>query len=290
MQSFSQIRVLNVLFKIIPGLVLFFSATLATAEPTCYTKTWSDARAEYCIQAPSSGSKKNDTLLIYLHGLGGNARNWFEWEPVAKVQRKLVERSEDSWVLTVSFGAVWLLTEIPSSDHLHAKFVQDILPEAEMRMRPGGFTQRILVGASMGGFNASQLLFKNPELFQKVALLCPAITQLGPYASLSEVQDYIRRTGADPRRAYAMHQLTRREFKSAEDWNMHAPLQLAQKSRALPQTYVSCGLEDSYGFQEGAELLAKAIQGRASDVTWAPLPGQGHCAVDAKSVVEFLTK
>lgn len=266
---------------------LLFSTLAFATQPTCGAKDVGGTELDYCYTQPAVPS---DTLLVFFHGLGGNERQWHDSDLFQDVQKQLAAQGKEPWILTVSFGRFWLLTEVPNSAMLFPKVIDQFLPAMEQALLPSGFHHRTLVGMSMGGFNGSQVLLKRPQAFDKVALLCPAITAIGPQATDSEVSAYTHRTGAQPYRVHLMQTFTKREFPTVQDWEAHAPLTLAQKTGALPDIYLSCGLKDEYGFQEGAGLLFNFIQAKAKTATWIPIPDAGHCAIDEASVVEFLAR
>ena len=267
--------------------VFLFSSFLFAAQPNCGSKDVGGSSLKYCYSQPTRSS---DTLLVFFHGLGGNERQWFDSGHFDAVRKSLQDQGKEPWVLTISFGQFWLLTEVPGSAMLLTKVMDQFLPAMEATLNPAGFHHKILLGMSMGGFNGAQVLLKRPAAFEKVALLCPAITAIGPQATTSEVDDYIKRTGAQAYRVHMMQSFTRREFPTAQDWEAHAPLILAQKVGALPDVYLSCGLKDNYGFQEGAELMFNYIQPKARSSVWVPIPDAGHCAIDEASVAEFLAR
>ncbi|MFS4460396.1 prolyl oligopeptidase family serine peptidase [Bdellovibrio sp. HCB2-146] len=277
------------MFRYLISILVVSIATLAQAAvPECHSKMWGELEANYCTNAPNQGD--SDTLLVYFHGLGGSEREWFTEPSLQTVQKQLAAKKFDPWVITVSFGPGWLLTTVPNGYLLFPKIMDELLPELEKRIKPIGFSKKILVGASMGGFNTSQVLLKRPDAFQKYLLICPAITEIGPYSSESEVLSYIRRTGASPNRIAFMLEWGRQEFPTLQDWNEHAPVTLAKGDVRLPRVYISCGTKDDYGFQEGSFALFNALKSKAHHSEWVPVKDGRHCAADAKSIVKFITE
>ncbi|MNL13453.1 hypothetical protein D3C87_1343620 [compost metagenome] len=200
----------------------------------------------------------------------------------------MISNGLDPWVITISYGEAWLLTEVDGSYELLQKTMDELLPDIQNQIRPAGFKTKYLVGASMGGFNTSQVLFKRTDMFDKYMLICPAITTVGPFSTQDEIIDYIRRTGAEPKRVGFMIEWGLMEFPSDEEWNKHSPLFLADQAQSLPKVYVSCGLKDEFGFQEGAEAFFKKINYKAKASWWVPIPNGTHCAFDKKSILKFL--
>lgn len=266
----------------------FLSVNLAfAADLDCRRQDLGGTEIRFCLSQPAVPS---DTLLVYLHGLGGNERQYYDLDVFRDIHRHLQALGKEPTVITISFGQAWLLTEVPGSKMLFSKVMDQFLPAMEKSLQPSGFQHKILLGMSMGGFNGSQILLKRPEAFEKVLLLCPAITAIGPQATDEEVSDYIKRTGAESYRVRLVQAFTKREFPTLEDWNAHAPLTLAQKAGALPAVYLSCGLNDQYGFQEGALMMFNLVQPKARTSTWIPIPNAGHCAIDPVSVTNFIAQ
>lgn len=142
----------------------------------------------------------------------------------------------------------------------------------------------------MGGFNAAQLYLKRGSLFKRAALLCPAITSISPFATKEEVDAYMKRTGAKPFNVLSAISLAKQFFPTAEEYNASAPLVVADKYLGpdSPPVHVSCGMQDGYGFQEGAKMFADlALDRKVPEATWQELEG-GHCTFDAKAVADFI--
>jgi pimeloyl-ACP methyl ester carboxylesterase len=265
--------------------VFIYSFTYA-GEPTCGTRNWGDIQAKYCVEKPIAGD--SDTVLVYFHGLGGNEMEWFTSPGMQTIRDELRTRKFDPWIITVSYGKAWILTEVPHG-LLFPKTVDELLPDLFNSIRPAGFAHKYLAGASMGGLNTSEVMLKRPHMFDKFMMICPAITTVGPYAPDREVLDYVMRTGAQAKRVAFMLQWARLEFPKAADWASHSPLLLADRNIALPEVYLSCGMKDEFGFQEGAHMLYAKVRPKATRAWWVPIPDGVHCAVDPKSIVDFLT-
>jgi Predicted hydrolase of the alpha/beta superfamily len=266
--------------------ILFFSSGAWAANPNCSSRSWEELKVKFCMGAPAAGDSEN--LIVYFHGLGGNEREWFDKPAMKDIQKTLLEKGFDPWIITVSFGPGWLLTEVPGSYELFSKTLDQILPDIERQIRPAGFKKKFLIGASMGGFNTSQVLLKRSSAFDKYMLICPAITSVGPFSSNAEVTAYIFRTGANPRNVGFMIEWGTIEFPDVLEWNKHSPLILADRVFMLPEVYISCGLRDEFGFQEGAEALYRKISAKSKRSMWIPIPQGRHCSYDKDSIIDFL--
>lgn len=242
---------------------------------------------KWCIDKSSDSSD----VLYYLHGGSGSEQSWSQAEDNLLIQKEWSKaRLSAPTVITISFGQEWILSEIAHSTQgaLYPIFVNQIMPELEQKIN---FSKgnRFLKGESMGGFNATQLLFKNPKLFARAALLCPGISTVGPYSSDLEVNSLIERNKTFINKEYVQNLIkwAKWEFPTLDSWNQHDPLQLVKKiSSSYPEIYISCGNSDEYGFFEGSEKFVKLAQERSAKIQWHTLKG-GHCVYDVKSVADF---
>lgn len=269
-------------------LVASASEAGAKAAPTCATREISAGYTyEYCIR--TGDRSKNEDIVYFFHGLWGNARSWF----VAGTRTQLLEKrwaelGYNPTVVTISFGEIWLLVNTEEHPLLSA-LQNEMMPFLESQV--GGIRQgrRHLIGMSMGGFNSAQASLQLPGSFSRVALLCPAITTVGPYSSAQDIERYIQRTKAQRSRVELMLDISRDFFKDQAEWDRHDPLLLLGRySGAVKPTYlVSTGLQDEFGFQEGSAEFVKQAKAVAMKARWVPVQG-GHCAFDRESVARFI--
>jgi pimeloyl-ACP methyl ester carboxylesterase len=143
----------------------------------------------------------------------------------------------------------------------------------------------------MGGFNAAQYYFKRPDVFAKVAIVCPAFTLWGPQSSKEEVQDYIKRNNANEGRVKWLRAGLKAFFPKPADWANGDVFQLVdrltpQEAAVAPPLYLSCGTEDDFGFYEGSSKMAEALSARKVNMIWEPVPG-AHCSRPYQQVAEF---
>jgi pimeloyl-ACP methyl ester carboxylesterase len=248
-------------------------------------------KGAFCIHnQPFTGS---DDVLYYFIGRGSNERTWFESEGIEL--RRAWEKSgaRTPTVVTIVLGSWFLLTDRnkDGSRGLFPMFVEDILPKIEAKL--GGVRgRRLLTGSSMGGFNASQLLLKRPDLWSRAALLCPAILAVSPYSTLDESFDYMKRSGAGPFSTWLFQAFFRGWFASEKDWHEVSPLEIAESKLGpdTPPLFVSAGEQDHYGFHLGGELFAELARHRSqNEVEWKSVPGN-HCSFDSVELGAFLVR
>jgi S-formylglutathione hydrolase FrmB len=189
--------------------------------------------------------------------------------------------------VVISYGPVWLLT--PKNSKVENGLLDDFiarLPEIESKV--GKPRHRILLGESMGGLNALISGLSRPEMFSKIASLCPGVYLESPFSDYSTLRAAMKRTGADPKIIFGVTQLAKKYVSTNEEWNTINPISLIERADPhYPELYLSCGLYDNYGNFEGTEALANLAIKRGVKTTWHPLYG-GHCAIDVASLADFL--
>jgi pimeloyl-ACP methyl ester carboxylesterase len=239
----------------------------------------------WCIDSPDNPSGE---ILWFFHGAFQNEKAWHDFEKTAAVRGEWQKlRAEEPTVISISYGSFWLLSDEAGG---YDYFIQKILPFLEDKA--GGVRgRRMLMGFSMGGFNAAQIIFREGgRLFQNAVLVSPAFLTAGPYANPGELEAYYKRHAAYINRfkVNIYIDLLRGEYTTPARWAAHDPLQLVE--RGLPEgmaLYVSDGDVDNYGFQEGAGVFAKTAAARGAKVTWNLLSG-GHKTMDPAAIARFL--
>ena len=245
-------------------------------------------RFNYCLRKTSRQNTKD--IVYYFHGSGGNADQWFRlYFMTMAMQRRWTYQGYDPMVITISFGPDWALID-NDRYKLLSYFKNVAVPFLENKV--GGLQKgkRKLIGLSMGGYNAIQVGLREPRMFTRIALLCPAISTIGPYDSDREVNAYIRRTNACPSLVRRMIRISRQIFTDDRDWDEHDPLRMIKKYKSpyKPKFYISIGWRDSFGFYEGAQRFQKTSALRKIfSLQWVPVPGP-HCMFDRNTAADFI--
>jgi pimeloyl-ACP methyl ester carboxylesterase len=250
-----------------------------------------EGQLRYCVHRAASGV--NGDVVYHLHGRNLDAQVWNDptyftallqahWQNAGLLPPR---------VISLSYGPVWLLASKgqAGSSGLLDTIWRDI---GAIEARVGAPRRRLLMGESMGGLNSLVLGLSQPQHFDKVAALCPAVYTASPFTPLSQVLEAIARTGADPRIVFGIWQLAREHVANADEWSRFSPLSLIESARVEPMRfslYLSAGLHDRYGLYEGTEQLARRAAQRGVPTAWHPLYG-GHCAIDVVSLGNFLAR
>ncbi|HQU84047.1 MAG TPA: alpha/beta hydrolase-fold protein [Pyrinomonadaceae bacterium] len=231
----------------------------------------------------------SEDVIYHLHGRNMDDSIWNDDTYFTSLVQSYWQKSSTKppTVVVVSYGSVWLLT--PKNSTEASGLMDDFvvrLPEIESKI--GKPRNRILLGESMGGLNVLILGLSHPNLFSKVASLCPGVYVDSPFSDFSTMRAAAKRTGADPKIAFGILQMAKTYVSNEEEWNAISPLKLIERADdKYPELYLSCGLYDKYGNFEGAEALANIAIKKGVKTKWHPLYG-GHCAMDIASLADFL--
>lgn len=254
-------------------------------------------KGKYCVHV-ADGSQNQD-VLYYFHGSGNSEMTWQQDTFYSELIRQYWDEFEidPPIIVSLSFGPQWLLAE----NRLLPLVTQKMIPFIEKEM--GGLKgRRMVLGDSMGGFNASVVMFKT-KLFERVAMLCaPMFDGIGLYSSASEIQQYLAQTmvwkiyGKESQHIITesvkgIIDLGKVFYPTAQEWQAHDPIELAQYY--IPQEkdslYLNAGVYDQYALFEGNQRLYQILSDNGLTVDWHPTWG-GHCALDVPSLAEFITK
>jgi pimeloyl-ACP methyl ester carboxylesterase len=277
------------------------SLQVSAADYTQTCKTFAaPLTGGYCIHRPAHS--RNPDVLYHFHGKGGSEQTWAEENFYTGQIRSFWKsrRMQPPTIVSVSFGKIWVLAKKNGSpiSGLFETFVDKILPliEKDLGIKKRG--RRLLVGESMGGFNSTQMFF-HTRLFRKIAILCAPLSDLSPFASPKEVEEFIQGSKAwtyhettDPdsmRKAVGeMVQLGQGFYPTEADWKGADPMELAtQVRRRMADVYLAAGMHDKYAVYEGNEKFDKLLRAKGVYVEWRPQWG-GHCAMDIPSLARFL--
>ncbi len=230
-------------------------------------------------------SVAQDQLLYYFPGWREDEEAWFESSMGKDIRRFWVERSGRTLpVITFSMGSE---TNIARDDWPSLTLAQ-VLPEIERRFGVNP-SKRLVLGKSLGGWNALQLVMADQDYFQRIGLICPAVMPVHPWSSEQEIDSYRERSGV---RRVVLKFVLKRMRKHYERYSNFQPFDpyLHLKNRldaSAPSFFISANREDEFGFQVGGQDLKNMLVSSGIDVKWRLHEGS-HCEVDAGAVAEFL--
>ena len=271
------------------GASVYVPEKIDTVAMSCFTEAepipWS-----YCIHK-ERGSNSRD-VLYYFHARKGNETWWndsnYHSGKLYKVWRE--EGVPAPTVVSISFGALWVLTETDDDGHggLYTLFTQQVIPVIEKKLAAYD-GKRMLAGISMGGYNSLIVAMKNKYFFHKAAALCAPLYagshHDGPWATLKKYFD----SDIHWQRALMLWGFSKQAYPRKSDWQNNDPLALSSRfdPAGAPELYISCGKKDDWGCLQGTHILVKQIRKNHGNVNFVARPG-GHCDIDHRSLALFL--
>lgn len=261
------------LISIVSAYVLGFYFSTFSPNHTPATSCDKHEGVEYCFYKGQDSSKR---VVYFLHGFGNDTNAW-SWNSVTK-------RIEDQWnknqtrrphVVTISFGRLWWYTSKSQGEKLRA-FTEWI--EKDKKLDPH---ERILYGDSMGAHNSYRWAHDETDLFNKVALICPAV----PSSFIKEEKN----PGMWPFYAVADSVITRNyaEAKPAIS-NPLLDIPYWESFNNIPYMHVIVSSRDHFGFYPGGKALIKLLEKNAVTKVTSEEQDVTHCDVDAQKLAPFL--
>jgi pimeloyl-ACP methyl ester carboxylesterase len=274
-------------------------ATRVPASEIQLTRTCNSGKVDwnnyaFCIWR-HQGSKSTD-VVYYFHGNGGDETSWDSPEHRALYSEWTALGIDSPVVISVSFGNTWFLSEQTGffSRSYYDSFIDGVISTVEAQLGHP-VTTRTLMGESMGGFNAARLYLRAPQLFQRAAVLCPAILTLGPHSSKSDVNAYLARHQPYVRRDLVELWLKKmvKEYPTHDVWLAHDPVAFASitNPKWIP-LYLLVDDHDAFGFNEGAFFFRQALITRGAPLESIVIKNGAHCEQSADSIqrlAKFLT-
>jgi pimeloyl-ACP methyl ester carboxylesterase len=235
----------------------------------------------YCLE----GSRGSDTLLVFLPGVLSSekrlSRRYFFLEHLKKSGRPLPH------VLSLGFGRVTFLADQEGQPVSKlAELVRDLVGRVR---RQSGASRALLLGDSMGGFNALQILLREPGAFHRAALICPALAISSPFSEQWSEDPDTQRASRFYRYAYG--QALRWSFGTEENWLRSSPLAFLARARfraPLPPLYLASIQTDTYGFVDAVAVAARGLRLAGFPVQESVEPQGGHCFPDTEKLARFL--
>ena len=264
-------------------------------DPPCNYAVFSD-----------NGNTDYNSVIYYFHGNGGNELSWqYVYADIIKYWNE--EKKLFPVVVTITFGEKWIL--IPKNSSVKSGyleyFVNSFIPYIENEYKLD-IKERYILGQSMGGHSAAQLIFRYPETFSKAAIISPAIYPISIYSDDEEINKLImeiRQKTARFRQSvkmyvfgidvlkenvYTMFNGLKKYMPTDEDWAKTNIIENMKKpsSDGSPEIYISCGNNDEFGFFIGARDLYDKAVSQSYHAVWDLLEG-GHNIRNNKAIAEF---
>ncbi|UYL08267.1 alpha/beta hydrolase-fold protein [Bdellovibrio sp. SKB1291214] len=275
---------------LIMALFTFLYLTTSVAgvlDYSCSEKNFYGTNVKYCINHVDR--LRNQDIVYVFHGISASAESWFTKEDTRAISKLWLKKGYEPTVISISFGPVWMLVENEKYRYLSTLYNQ-IMPYLEYQLGGLGFGKRMVIGQSMGGFNAAEATLRMPGYFWKALLLCPALTVLGPFATAQEIKEYKERTHAESVLVDSIVKISKQYIVDQNDWDRHDPMKLLAsypQGFMKPLYYVSTGRGDNFGFQEGSQIFANLAKKYGFQAQWAPVFGF-HCNFNRQGAADFI--
>jgi putative tributyrin esterase len=230
----------------------------------------SKALTVYLPPSYPSSPKRRYPVLVYLHGLSGNERNWVDNGHLAQTLDSLVSAGQPEAIVVMPDGDdSWYMTwyglpDMPgcradtsrkeSADsycvfwpHYDDYIAHDIVNFVDGRYRTvRDAKHRAIAGLSMGGFGAVSLALSYPDVFGAAAshsgVVSPRYLAPGQYAT----------NAAELQRAAGVYwkSMAPAFGRDTIAWTSHDPGRMAARLRArgaaIPQLLIDCGVDDQF--------------------------------------------
>lgn len=268
-------------------------------EPIVHSWPTAVGEAKLCIATPKSW---NGQTWFFMHGAGGDIDAWKGF-----ARQILRYRKADLLpaIVAMSLGPKWFLVDHVSDPDIKGStlFWKKIIPVVKNSVPELGKT--VVLGHSMGGFNALAIFTDRPDFWNAIVLVTPAIADISPYASISEKESYVKRTNHPTWKQWIKHLLLnekksteaidiilanwRRLAKNDKEWRLINPLyRLEEMPRGIrTRFFISCGKNDPFGFLEGAARVTELLKNAGIAVESCFLSG-GHMVIPFKKIAQFL--
>lgn len=235
----------------------------------------------------NSSSKK---LVLFFHGAGSDARSLFRTDKPDSVLQKIRDsKMVMPSIISISTGRFsWLGTHRGNQYQAMASALQKLISNARQST---SVEQVILYGVSMGGFNALQMLIHHGDLFDKVLLSCPALTDANPFSDSSWDSDEDTKLAKPFIRAGFRFGL-QREFGSSGGWTESNPMLALRSSpmrvRKAHSVLITTVGNDGFGFIKTPIRAARLLESRGLNVTHVKTESAEHCKPAPGAMADFL--
>ena len=164
-----------------------------------------DTRDYYVYTPPGYDpvSEKKYPVLYLLHGMGDDARGWFQTGMADVITDNLVSKNKITpmiIVTTLGYGVKGAVADPRSFDQFTKSLIEEIIPQIEKNYKAlTSSSGRAIAGLSMGGAQAAMAGLRNPQLFQWVgafssAFMMYGISEMGKGRNLSSLGDIYDKT------------------------------------------------------------------------------------------------
>jgi enterochelin esterase-like enzyme len=164
-----------------------------------------DTRDYYVYTPPGydPASPKKYPVLYLLHGMGDDARGWFQTGMADIINDNLLSKNKITPMLivtTLGYGVKGAVADPRSFEQFTKSLTEEIIPMIEKNYNVSfASSDRAIAGLSMGGAQAAMAGLSNPQLFRWVgafssAFMMYGISEMGKGRNLSSLGDIYDKT------------------------------------------------------------------------------------------------
>jgi S-formylglutathione hydrolase FrmB len=233
----------------------------------------------YRVILPSDYKNSNETTrystIYLLHGLTGNYANWTD-------KTKLTEyAAKNKFIIVTPDGANgWYADSVSASnDKYESYIIKELIPEIDKQFRTVAERRgRVIAGLSMGGYGAIKFGLKYPEMFSLA----------GSFSGALGATNFTEKNAGNIGKGIdAIFGPEAGEMRKANDIFAIIRDSSAEKIKAMPYIYQSCGTED-FLIQNNRDFLALLNEKKVPH-EYRELPGGHTWTFWDDQVREFLT-
>lgn len=190
------------------------------------------------VNYKNSNEKMSYPVIYLLHGLTGHFENWSDKTKLAEYVKKynyivVMAEGNDGWYTDSATVA---------GDKYESYIIQELIPEIDKNFRTiADKKHRVVAGLSMGGYGAIKFGLKYPELFSLVGSFSGA---LGAAGWTDVMFAKMNMKGAIPDSVKSVYGSDDSKTRKDNDVFQIVREMPAEKLKALPFVYQSCGTED----------------------------------------------
>jgi S-formylglutathione hydrolase FrmB len=207
-------------------------------------------------------------ILYSLHGLGGNSQTLIESGGLDLIEDLWQQkRLGEFLIVTPDAGRSFYVNSRDGRVRYEDFFIREFIPYIETHYRARRERRdRGISGVSMGGYGALRFAFLYPKLFGSVSAHSAALIDQAPRRDISGAQ------------GMGISRVLGSAFGSPFDpafWDRENPFTIVRNGPRPSglQIYFDCGIDDSYGFNHGAQAFNELLASRGISHEFHLYPG-----------------
>lgn len=231
-------------------------------------------------------AKRRYPVVIFLHGLFNNHRDWEERGMQARLEELRAGGKVGEFIVAVPDGANSFYMNGKDGTRYEDAIVNDFISFVDASYRTLATPRsRMIEGISMGGYGALLIAFKHPQKFAEVAAHSAALFEELPKPPATQ---------ADGRGRFR-YELAAKLFGAPPDaqyFQDNNPLYLAKANAAKIKNlkiYFDVGEQDRYGFDAGNRQLAAILSAAKIKHEFHLAPGEHGWSFLLSRTTEALT-